>query len=50
MEMSAKVSECDFVRFTYSDIHGIHRGKSVPGKFVLKFIEDGLGITAGGCV
>ena len=47
MDTCPDISKCDFVRFTYSDLHGIARGKSVPGKLALKFIQDGIGVTAG---
>ena len=47
MEIERRIGECDFVRFTFSDIHGISRGKSVAAKYVLDYLTDGIGIYAG---
>ena len=35
---------CDFVRFTFSDMHGINRGKTVAAKYLRGFLEEGIGL------
>jgi glutamine synthetase len=37
----------DYVRFTWSDIHGIARCKSVPRRNVASMLEDGVGTPLG---
>ena len=46
-EVPECLSGCDFVRFTCSDIHGIHRGRSVPAKYVKQAIQQGVSLHAG---
>ena len=46
-EMRQAAAQCDFVRFTISDIHGIHRGRSVAKDYVGDFIKDGVAIFSG---
>ena len=37
-----RLNDVDYVRFTYSDIHGIARGKTVPSRHAPMFINTGV--------
>ena len=40
-------SKFDYIRFTWSDFHGIARGKTVPARNAGSTFEDGIGCYAG---
>lgn len=40
-------ADFDYVRFTWSDIHGVARCKSVPRRHVTAMLEEGVGIPIG---
>ena len=49
-KMSTKQSQIenfDFVRFTFADIHGISRGKTIPRRHVGRFMKEGVDLYAG---
>ena len=46
-KLKIELKKCDFVRFTFSDIHGIHRGRIAPQKSVDKYLEEGIGTFGG---
>jgi len=52
IETTMNTSQCqikdfDFVQFTFADIHGISRGKSIPKRHVSRFMEEGIDLYAG---
>lgn len=55
MDLSTSDIEClkqeagyyDYMWLTWSDIHGIARGKVVPRRHVPEVIDEGIGIMAG---
>ena len=46
-DIDSKLENVDYVRFTYADIHGIARGKTVPARHAKQFIKKGIGAYAG---
>jgi len=40
-------ADFDFVRFTVSDINGIHRSKLIPRRQVDHMLKTGIGVCAG---
>lgn len=42
-----QLDQCDFVRFTFADIHGIQRGKAVPRKHVNRMMKEGVAVFSG---
>ena len=46
-DIDRQLAEVDYVRFTYADIHGIARGKTVPVRHAKRFLENGIGAYAG---
>ena len=46
-DLEAKIDDVDYVRFTYSDIHGIARGKTVPARHAKTLMKEGVGAYAG---
>ena len=37
----------DFIRFTWSDVHGIQRGRLVPASRAEETVQSGIGVYAG---
>ena len=37
----------DYLRITWSDIHGIARGKTIPARHASSMLEDGVGCFSG---
>ena len=47
IDIDRELKEIDYVRFTYSDIHGIARGKTIPVRHAKMFMDKGVGGYAG---
>ena len=41
-DLIEKAKGYDYIRFSWPDIHGIPRGKTVPGRNAATFIKNGL--------
>ena len=44
---SKEIVEYDYVRFTFTDLNGVARGRTVPGRHVARFLDTGVGINIG---
>ena len=46
----AKAKNYDFIRFSWPDLNGIPRGKTVPARHVEQCINDGIWEYTGKCM
>lgn len=46
-ETLQKAKECDYIRFTFADMHGIPRCRIVPRKSLDRMYEEGVGLVLG---
>lgn len=49
-KINGQLKTYDFVRFTWTDVHGINRGKTLPARNAHRFLKKGTGIYAGWCI
>ena len=45
--LTEQASKFDYLRFTWSDVHGIARGKTIPACQAVNMLESGVGCLAG---
>ena len=46
-ELLANCAGYDFVRFTFADVHGTAKCKSVPAKHLSKYVREGVNTCVG---
>ena len=45
--LTKQAAKFDYLRFTWSDVHGIARGKTVPSHQAANMLESGIGCFTG---
>lgn len=46
-KLKQKAKEFDYIRFTLPDLNGVGKGITVTGRYVDKYLEEGLGCYIG---